>query len=303
MSKFTTYIRSFEMYLSAERSFSKHSVQAYLRDIKGLASFMEEMFPKLTPQKTELKHLQEYIKQINEIGLSASTQARILSGIRAFYKFLLVEKETDKDPTTLLDWPRQERKLPDVLNEKEIEDIINAIDRSKADGERNRAIIETLYGCGLRVSELVNLKISEIHEEDEYLIITGKGNKQRLVPINGMALKHIDMYMKNVRTHIKIKKDKEDFLFLNNRGGPLSRVMIFYIIKELAEKAGIKKIISPHTFRHSFATHLLENGADLRAVQDMLGHESITTTEIYTHISRGFLKDVIEKHHPRNKKD
>ena len=303
MSKFTTYIRSFEMYLSAERSFSKNSVEAYLRDIGGLASFMEEKFPSLSPQKTELKHLQEYIKQINKIGLSASSQARILSGIRAFYKFLLIEKETDNDPTLLLDWPRMARKLPDVLNEKEIEDMFNAIDRSMDDGERNRAILETLYGCGLRVSELVNLKISEIHKEDEYLIITGKGNKQRLVPINGMALKHIDIYMKNVRTHIMIKKDKEDFLFLNRRGSPLSRVMIFYIIKDLAEKAGIKKTISPHTFRHSFATHLLENGADLRAVQDMLGHESITTTEIYTHISRSMLKDVIEKHHPRNRKD
>jgi integrase/recombinase XerD len=291
------------MYLSAERSFSTHSVQAYLRDIGGLASFMEERFPNLSPQKTELNHLQEYIKQINEFGLSASTQARILSGIRAFFKFLLIEKETDKDPTHLLDWPRMARKLPDVLNEKEIEDMLNAIDRSTDDGERNRAILETLYGCGLRVSELVNLKISEIHKEDEYLIITGKGNKQRLVPINGMALKHIDIYMKNVRTHITIKKDKEDFLFLNRRGSPLSRVMIFYIIKDLAEKAGIKKTISPHTFRHSFATHLLENGADLRAVQDMLGHESITTTEIYTHISRTMLKDVIEKHHPRNRKD
>ena len=302
MSKFTTYIRSFEMYLSAERSFSKHSVEAYLRDIGGLASFMEERFPNLSPQKTELKHLQEYIKQINAFGLSASTQARILSGIRAFYKFLLIEKETDNDPTTLLDWPRMARKLPDVLNEKEIEDILNAIDRSTDDGERNRAILETLYGCGLRVSELVNLKISEIHKEDEYLIITGKGNKQRLVPINGMALKHIDIYLRNVRTHVKIKKDKEDFLFLNRRGSPLSRVMIFYIIKDLTEKAGIKKTISPHTFRHSFATHLLENGADLRAVQDMLGHESITTTEIYTHISRTMLKDVIEKYHPRNRK-
>ena len=191
----------------------------------------------------------------------------------------------------MLDWPRMARKLPDVLNEKEIEDMLNAIDRSTDDGERNRAILETLYGCGLRVSELVNLKISEIHKEDEYLIITG------------MALKHIDIYLKNVRTHINIKKDKEDFLFLNRRGSPLSRVMIFYIIKDLTAKAGIKKTISPHTFRHSFATHLLENGADLRAVQDMLGHESITTTEIYTHISRGMLKDVIEKHHPRNRKD
>ncbi|MHB8260394.1 MAG: site-specific tyrosine recombinase XerD [Bacteroidia bacterium] len=300
MSKFAAYIRSFEMYLSSERSLSPNSVEAYVRDIKGLASFMEMHYPKLTVQETALKHLQAYIKQLNEIGFGATSQARILSGIRAFYKFLLIEKETDTDPTFLLDWPRIGRKLPDILNEKEIEDMINAIDRSTPDGERNRAIIETLYGCGLRVSELVNLKISEIHAADEYIIVTGKGSKQRLVPINKMALKHIYIYINNVRTHVKIKKDKQDFLFLNRRGNPLSRVMIFYIIKALVEKVGIKKTISPHTFRHSFATHLIENGADLRAVQEMLGHESITTTEIYTHISRTFLKETIEKCHPRN---
>jgi integrase/recombinase XerD len=289
------------MYLSAERSFSKNSVEAYLRDIRGLADFMEEQFPQITPQKTKLKHLQEYIKQINEIGLSASSQGRILSGIRAFFKYLAVEKEIDNNPTTLLEWPRIAGKLPDVLNEKEMEDILNAIDRSTTDGERNRAILEVLYGCGLRVSELVNLKISDIHKEEEYVIITGKGNKQRLVPINGMALKHIDIYLKNIRTQIFVKKGNEDVLFLNNRGSMLSRVMIFYIIKQLVEKTGIKKTVSPHTFRHSFATHLLENGADLRAVQEMLGHESITTTEIYTHISDHTLKEAIIKHHPRNK--
>lgn len=301
MSNWNLFIKSFEMYLSAERSFSKNSVQAYLRDIKGLATFMEEEFPKVTPQKTTLKHLQEYIKQINEFGLSASSQGRILSGIRAFFKFLVVEKETDNNPTTLLEWPRTARKLPDVLNEKEIEDVLNAIDRSTDDGERNRAMLEVLYGCGLRVSELVNLKISEVHKEEEFLIVIGKGNKQRLVPINGMALKHIDIYLKNIRSHIAVKKGNEDVLFLNRRGSMLSRVMIFYIIKQLVEKTGIKKTISPHTFRHSFATHLLENGADLRAVQEMLGHESITTTEIYTHISNYTLKDAIIKHHPRNK--
>ena len=287
------------MYLSAERSFSKNSVEAYLRDVQGLAIFMDEEF-KISPQKTEPKHLQAYIKQINEIGLSASTQGRILSGIRAFFKFLVIEKEIDNNPTTLLEWPRTARKLPDVLNEKEIEDVLNAIDRSTDDGERNRAILEVMYGCGLRVSELVNLKISEVHTEEEYLIVTGKGNKQRLVPINGMALKHIDIYLKSVRNHVIIKKGNEDVLFLNRRGSMLSRVMIFYIIKQLVEKTGIKKTISPHTFRHSFATHLLENGADLRAVQEMLGHESITTTEIYTHISNRTLKDTIIKHHPRN---
>lgn len=301
MSNWKLFTKSFEMYLSAERSFSKNSVEAYLRDIEGLATFMESEFPKIIPQKTELTHLQAYIIQINEFGLSASSQGRILSGIRAFFKFLVLEKETDNNPTTLLEWPRTARKLPDVLNEKEIEDILNAIDRSTDEGERNRAMLEVLYGCGLRVSELVNLKISEVHKEEEFLIVIGKGNKQRLVPINGMALKHIDIYLKNVRAHISVKKGNEDVLFLNRRGSMLSRVMIFYIIKQLVEKTGIKKTISPHTFRHSFATHLLENGADLRAVQEMLGHESITTTEIYTHISNHTLKEAIIKHHPRNK--
>jgi integrase/recombinase XerD len=301
LSNWKLFTKSFEMYLSAERSFSKNSVEAYLRDIEGLATFMESEFPKIIPQKTELTHLQAYIIQINEFGLSASSQGRILSGIRAFFKFLVLEKETDNNPTTLLEWPRTARKLPDVLNEKEIEDILNAIDRSTDEGERNRAMLEVLYGCGLRVSELVNLKISEVHKEEEFLIVIGKGNKQRLVPINGMALKHIDIYLKNVRAHISVKKGNEDVLFLNRRGSMLSRVMIFYIIKQLVEKTGIKKTISPHTFRHSFATHLLENGADLRAVQEMLGHESITTTEIYTHISNHTLKEAIIKHHPRNK--
>lgn len=286
------------MYLSAERSLSKNTVEAYLRDVRGLANFTEE---KISPKKITLSHLQKYIKQINTLGLSATTQSRILSGIRAFYKFLLLEEEIDADPTLLLEGPRTSRKLPDVLNEKELEDIINAVDRSTHDGERNRAIVETMYGCGLRVSELVDLQISNIHNEEEYILITGKGNKQRLVPINKMALKHINIYLKNVRSHLTIKKGNEDFVFLSKRGAKLSRVMVFYIIKELTARAGIKKIISPHTLRHSFATHLVENGADLRAVQEMLGHESITTTEIYTHISRRQLKEVIEKHHPRNK--
>ncbi len=289
------------MYLSAERSLSKNSVEAYLRDIRGLTLFMEENFAGITPQKTQLKHIQQYVKEINKLGLSATTQGRILSGIRAFYKFLLIEEEIDSDPTLLLDWPSLSRKLPDVLNEKEIDDMLAALDRSKPDGERNLAMLETLYGCGLRVSELVGLKISNIHYLEEYLIVLGKGNKQRLIPINTMALKHIDIYLKNVRSHIVIKKGNEDFVFLNRRGSKLSRVMVFYIIKELVAKVGIKKTISPHTLRHSFATHLIENGADLRAVQEMLGHESITTTEIYTHISRKQLKEVIEKHHPRNR--
>jgi integrase/recombinase XerD len=301
LSNWQQYIKGFEMYLSTERSLSKHSVEAYLRDIGGLALFMNENFKNLSPLKTELKHLQKYIVKINDLGLSSATQSRILSGIRSFFKFLQAEEEIENDPTLLLEWPCSVRKLPDVLNEKEIDELINNIDRSTPDGERNRALLETMYGCGLRVSELVNLQISNIHYTEEFLIITGKGNKQRLVPINGMALKHIDIYLKNVRSHIAIKKGQEDFVFLNKRGRKLSRVMVFLIIKKLVEEAGIKKTISPHTLRHSFATHLIENGADLRAVQEMLGHESITTTEIYTHISRKLLKDVIEKHHPRNK--
>lgn len=289
------------MYLSTERSLSKHSVEAYLRDIRGLALFLEEVENGLDPKKVQLKHLQKYIKQINDLGLSATTQGRILSGIRSFYKFMLAEEEVEVDPTLLLEWPRTSRKLPDVLNEKELDEILNSIDRSTPDGERNRALLETMYGCGLRVSEAVGLQISNIHTGEEYIIITGKGNKQRLVPINATALKHISIYLKNVRSHLAIKKGNEDFVFLNRRGSKLSRVMVFYILRELVEKAGIKKTISPHTLRHSFATHLIENGADLRAVQEMLGHESITTTEIYTHISRKQLKDVIDKHHPRNK--
>lgn len=297
MSKWAQYIKSFEMYLTTERSLSKNSIEAYLHDVRGLAVFAA----KVSPLKITLEDLQGYIKEINKQGLSATTQSRILSGLRSFYKFLLLEEEIESDPTLLLEWPKIARKLPDVLNEKEIEEIISAIDRSSGEGERNRAIIETLYGCGLRVSELVNLQISNIHEKEEFLLITGKGNKQRLVPINQLALKHIDIYRKNVRSHISIKKDQEDFLFLNMRGSKLSRVSIFNIVKELVEKAAIKKTISPHTLRHSFATHMIENGADLRAVQEMLGHESITTTEIYTHISRRQLKDVIDKHHPRNR--
>jgi len=301
LSKWQQYIKGFEMYLSTERSLSKHSVEAYLRDVGGLARFMDENFAAINPQRTSLKHLQQYIKQINELGLSAATQGRILSGIRAFFKFLLAENEIETDPTTLLEWPRLSRKLPDVLNEKEIDELLDQVDRSTPEGERNRALLETMYGCGLRVSEVVELKISNIHANEEFLIVIGKGNKQRLVPINLTALKHIDLYLKNVRSHIQIKKGQEDLVFLNRRGSKLSRVMVFYIIKKLVEQAGIKKTISPHSLRHSFATHLIENGADLRAVQEMLGHESITTTEIYTHISRKLLKEVIEKHHPRNK--
>ncbi|MBS1647281.1 MAG: site-specific tyrosine recombinase XerD [Bacteroidetes bacterium] len=302
MSTWIPLIRSFELYLEAERSFSKNSVQAYLRDVRGLARFIEtnEGLAMLTPKNICLEHLQEYVQELHKTGMDASSQSRILSGIRAFFKFLLLEKEIEHNPTTLLSFPKTARKLPDVLNEKEIDDMLQSIDRSSTEGERNRAILETLYGCGLRVSELVELKISNIHVEEEFLLVTGKGNKQRLVPINTFALKHIHLYMQYTRNKTNVKKGNEDVLFLNKRGAKISRVMVFYIVKQAAEKAGIKKNISPHTFRHSFATHLLENGADLRAVQEMLGHESITTTEIYTHISNQMLKETIAKYHPRN---
>jgi integrase/recombinase XerD len=299
MSAWKSYIRGFEMYLATERSLSPHSVEAYLRDINGLAVFIEANYA-ASPAGVRLNHLQHYVKQLHGLGLSASSQSRILSGIRAFYKFMLAEEEIKQDPTVLLEWPRLSRKLPDVLNEQEMEQLFDAIDLSTPDGTRNRALLETLYGCGLRVSEAVNLQISNIHAHEEFLVVIGKGNKQRLVPVNGMALKHIGIYLKTVRSHIPVKKGNEDFVFLNKRGTRLSRVMVFMILKQLVEKAGIKKNVSPHTLRHSFATHLIENGADLRAVQEMLGHESITTTEIYTHIDRRMLKEVIEKHHPRN---
>lgn len=296
MSFWADKIKWYRIYLETERSFSKNSIDAYIRDIKKLEDFIGE---EKTPAKVTLSDLQEFVIAINkEKIITASSQGRILSGIRSFFKYLLIEEEIEVDPTTLLDWPRQERILPDVLNEKEIEAIIKAIDRSK--GERDRAILEILYGCGLRVSELVNLKISDIHEKEKYILVTGKGNKQRLVPLGRMAIKHINIY-KKVRKEKLIKKGQEDILFLNKNGGKLSRIAIFQLIKELCKAANIKKPISPHSLRHSFATHLVENGADLRAVQEMLGHESITTTEIYTHTSRRALREVIEKHHPRNK--
>jgi integrase/recombinase XerD len=232
--------------------------------------------------------------------MSARTQARVVSGIKGFYKYLLLENVMNTDPTTLLEAPKLGRKLPDTLNLDEINKIIDAIDLSSPEGQRNKAMLETLYSCGLRVSELVNLKISHLYFNDEFIKVTGKGDKERLVPIGSVAIKQINIYKDQIRCHLKIKKDQEDFLFLNRRGAKLSRVMVFTIIKQLAIKIGLKKHISPHTFRHSFATHLIEGGADLRAVQEMLGHESITTTEIYTHLDREYLRSAIIQFHPRS---
>lgn len=298
----TSYIRGFQSYLRLEKSLSANSIEAYNRDLGKLVTFMDETGISKTPSEITLEELQEFLKWLNKSALNARSQMRILSGIRAFYKYLLIENLIEDDPTALLESPRIGRKLPDVLSVNDIERLIAAIDLSRPEGERNKAILETMYSCGLRVSELINLKISNIYFNEGFIRITGKGDKERLVPIGSRAMKQILLYQHEIRTHIPIKKGHEDFLFLNRRGSKLTRVMIFTILKDLALIAGIKKKISPHTFRHSFATHLVEGGADLRAVQEMLGHESITTTEIYTHLSREYLRDTILSHHPLYKK-
>jgi integrase/recombinase XerD len=275
-------------------------VEAYLHDVHKLLQFLEYKKMEISPKELELQHLQDFVKWVNELGMAAHSQARMISGIKGFYKYLLLENVVSNDPTTLLEAPKLGRKLPDTLSVNDINKIIEAIDLSSNEGQRNKAMIETLYSCGLRVSELVNLKISHLYFNDEFIKVTGKGDKERLVPIGSVAIKQINIYKDEIRVHIPVKKDHEDFLFLNRRGARLTRVMIFTIIKRLAAKAQLKKHISPHTFRHSFATHLIEGGADLRAVQEMLGHESITTTEIYTHLDREYLRSAIIQFHPRS---
>ena len=293
-------IAGFKAYLQLERSLSANSVDAYLNDVNKLISYLEISSLNLSPEKIELSHLQGLMQWITELGMNPTSQSRIISGIKAFYKYLLLEDEIISDPTELLEAPRTGRKLPEFLTTDEINDLIGAIDLSTPEGERNRAMLETLYSCGLRVSELIGIHISNIYENDGFIKIIGKGDKERLVPIAQSALKYINIYHREIRSHLDIKKGHEDCLFLNRRGAQLSRVMIFTIIKNLAAAAGIKKNISPHTFRHSFATHLIEGGADLRAVQEMLGHESITTTEIYTHLDRDYLREAIIQFHPRS---
>ena len=293
--------RGFKGFLAIEKSLSDNSIEAYLRDIEKLTQYLElENKNHLTPIQVTLEDLQHFLSIIFELGLSARSQARIISGIKAFYNYLIIENLSKVNPAELLESPKLGRKLPDTLSIEEIQTLIDTIDLSSMNGERNKAILETLYGCGLRVSELVNLKISNIYFDEEFIKVVGKGDKERLVPISGSALKQIDIYLNQVRNHVKIAKGFEDFVFLNRSGKSLTRVMIFTIIKQLTEKAGIKKTISPHTFRHSFATHLVNAGADLRAVQDMLGHVSITTTEIYMHLDRSYLHEEIRKFHPRN---
>jgi len=293
-----TSIKGFKSYLQIERSLSDNSVQAYIRDVKKFANYAIPI--ELSELKVTRVDISNFLAQINQEDISARSQARIISGIKAFYKYLIMEDYLKINPTELIESPKIGLKLPDTLSLIEIDKLIAAVDLSNKQGERNRAILETLYSCGLRVSELVNLQLSNIHFEEGYLKVTGKGDKERLAPIGGRAIKYLTIYINEVRNHQNIKKGNEDFVFLNNRGAKLTRVMIFLIIQKLSENIGLKKKISPHTFRHSFATHLIEGGADLRAVQEMLGHESITTTEIYTHLDNEYLRSNIIQFHPRS---
>ncbi|MBC7384017.1 MAG: site-specific tyrosine recombinase XerD [Bacteroidia bacterium] len=297
-----SYLLGFKVYLQLEKSLSPHSISAYMQDVEKLIQYLAIEELQLEPKQIKLQHLRNFVKYISELGLNASSQARIISGLKAFYKYLLMEDEIKVSPAELLEAPRLSRKLPEVLDVHEIDLMLAELDQSKPEGIRNRAIIETMFSCGLRVSETVSLQLSNISSDHEIIKVTGKGNKERLVPIGQTALKFIGYYKEAVRNHVEPKPGCNDIVFLNRNGGKLSRVMVFYILKDLAAKAGIAKNISPHTLRHSFATSLVEAGADLRAVQQMLGHESITTTEIYTHIDREYLRDVVTQFHPRSKR-
>ena len=292
------YKRGFKAYLQLEKSLSDNSVEAYVHDIEKLTQYLLMNEVKKNPGELDLHHLEDFLQWINKLGMTPSSQSRIISGLRSFYKYCIQEQISKKDPTALLETPKLSKKLPDVLTFSEIEKIIGSIDVSSREGTRNKAIIETLYSCGLRVSELVNLKLSALYFDVGYIRVIGKGDKERLVPIGSSAIKYINLYKEQIRVHVPVIPGNEDVVFLNRRGRKLSRVMIFMIIKEAAKKASISKSISPHTFRHSFATHLVEGGADLRAVQEMLGHESITTTEIYTHLDREYLRDTLQQYHP-----
>jgi len=294
-----SYLKGFSAYLKLERSLSENSISAYLNDVTKLFEYLKLAKEETTLKNISLKELREFIIWLNELGAQASTQARVIAGIKSFFMYLMEEELIENDPSALLETPKISRKLPDTLSVHEIDQLIAAIDASKPEGMRNKAIIEVLYSCGLRVSELTELKISNIFEETEFIKVVGKGNKERIVPIGSTALKFISIYLQEVRVHQTIKRGNEDYIFLNRFGAKLSRISIFNLIKSLAVAAGIHKSISPHTLRHSFATHLIEGGADLRAIQEMLGHASITTTEIYTHLDRDYLKTVITEFHPR----
>jgi len=295
-----SYIKGYRAYLQLEKGLAANSVEAYIDDVHKLAWYFEQNDPTVSLIKIGKTNLRAFILWINNIGLAANSQARIMSGIRNFFNYLISEDIIQNNPVDLLDLPKIARKLPVVLSLEEIEAMLAAIDHSIEEGQRNRCIIEVLYGCGLRVSELVNLTLSQLFLDKDYIRVIGKGNKERIVPVGSIAQTQLHSYLSGARNKVPVKKSSQENVFLNRRGGKLSRVWVFKIIKDLAEKAGIRKTISPHTFRHSFATHLVEGGADLRAVQEMLGHESITTTEIYTHLDTRYLKDVIIQFHPRS---
>ncbi len=292
--------KGYESYLKLEKSLSQNSIAAYINDINKLVDFLGKNFKKIGPEKVKLNHLKKFVEWLNERGVSPRTQARTISGIKSFYKYMLIEGKITSDPTALLESPKIGRKLPDILSMEEIDQLIDAVDLEKPEGQRNKAMLETLYSCGLRVSELVNLKVTNLFFDQGFVKIEGKADKERLVPVSSRAIEEIEKYRKGYRRNLKIQKDSENILFLNRRGKKLSRVMVFTIIKNLALKIDLNKRISPHTFRHSFATHLINGGADLRAVQEMLGHESILTTEIYTHLDRDYLKNTIHQFHPRS---
>ena len=293
-------INGFRSYLMLERNLSENSIESYVRDVNKLVYFLEMNDNKVSVKKINTSDLTAFIRWIAEIGMSASSQSRIISGIKAFFRYLILENIISNDPSSLIEGPKKGLKIPETLSIEEIDQIINAIDLSHPQGQRNKAIIETLYGCGLRVSELINLKMSNWYKKDGFIKVIGKGDKERLIPIGNITAKVLNIYVNEVRCHLSIQKGQEDYIFLSKRGKYLSRISIFNIVKELAEKAQIKKNISPHTFRHSFATELIERGANLRAVQEMLGHESITTTQLYTHINKEFLRQSIISHHPRS---
>ncbi len=296
--KWSAALTDYQNYLRIERGLAENSITNYLADVEKLVRFLDTSGSRATPLTIDRELVQRFIYELAQI-LNPRSQARVISGLRSFFNYLIFEGYREDNPTDLLESPKIGRKLPDTLSVAEINQLVEAIDRSKPEGERNRAMLETLYGCGLRVSELISLRLSDLFFEEGFIRITGKGNKQRFVPVSPATQKAIDLYRKEIRPHQKIEKGFEDVLYLNRRGKQLSRAMVFTIIRQLAEKLGLKKTISPHTFRHSFATHLLENGADLRAIQQMLGHESITTTEVYMHVDRSHLAEIVRKFHPR----
>lgn len=298
--KYTSYKKGFQIYLKLERALTANTIEAYLHDADLLFNYLINSENEKSLQAIKLKDLRAFVAFINKMEFGVYSQARIISGVKAFFRYLMDENIIQADPSELLEAPKLGRKLPDILSVDDVTAIIDSIDLSTQNGERNKAIFETLYGCGLRVSELIGLKISDLHFNEDIISVTGKGNKQRLVPIVKSARKQIEIYLKQVRVHLVVQKKSEDVVFLNNRGGKMSRQMIFLIVKKQAELAGIRKTISPHTFRHSFATHLVQNGADLRAIQDLLGHASIITTEIYTHLDSKDLRKAVLKFHPRS---